>query len=110
MNKTTADLSAEQAAYWNGPGGEGWLAAYERIQRSLGEIGELVLAAAAPRPGEHVIDIGWRHRGHDDGAGPRRGTHRPCAGRRYLRDAGRCGALAPRRQRLLRRRRCRHPS
>src|SRR5689334_5776559 len=58
MNKTTTELSAEQAAYWNGPGGEGWLAAYERIQRSLSEIGEHVLAAAAPRPGEHVIDIG----------------------------------------------------
>jgi SAM-dependent methyltransferase len=56
--KSAAELSAEQAAYWNGPGGEGWLAAYDRIQRSLGEIGELVLSAAAPRPGEHVIDIG----------------------------------------------------
>ena len=33
--KTKDELAAEQAAYWNGPGGNGWLAAYERIQRSL---------------------------------------------------------------------------
>jgi SAM-dependent methyltransferase len=58
MNKSVAELAEEQTAYWKGPGGEGWLAAYERIQRSLGEIGELTLAAAAPRPGEHVIDVG----------------------------------------------------
>ena len=56
--KTTAELAAEQAAYWNGPGGDGWLAAYERIQRSLADIGDIGLAAAAPRHGEHVIDIG----------------------------------------------------
>jgi SAM-dependent methyltransferase len=56
--KTAADLAAEQAAYWNGPGGDGWLAAYERIQRSLGDIGDIGLAAAAPQHGEHVIDIG----------------------------------------------------
>ena len=56
--KTAAELAAEQAAYWNGPGGEGWLAAYQRIQRAIGEIGELGLRAAAARAGEHVIDIG----------------------------------------------------
>jgi SAM-dependent methyltransferase len=56
--KTAAELAAEQAAYWNGPGGEGWLAAYQRIQRAIGDIGELGLQAAAARAGEHVIDIG----------------------------------------------------
>jgi SAM-dependent methyltransferase len=56
--KTTSELAAEQAAYWNGPGGDGWLAAYERIQRSLADIGDIGLAAAAPQQGEHVIDIG----------------------------------------------------
>ena len=29
--KSTQELAAEQAAYWNGPGGKMWLAAYERI-------------------------------------------------------------------------------
>lgn len=56
--KTAAELAAEQAAYWNGPGAEGWLAAYQRIQRAIGEIGELGLQAAAARAGEHVVDIG----------------------------------------------------
>ncbi|HZX86522.1 MAG TPA: class I SAM-dependent methyltransferase, partial [Reyranella sp.] len=56
--KTAAELAAEQAAYWNGPGGEGWLAAYQRIQRAIGDIGDVGLAAAAPQRGEHVIDIG----------------------------------------------------
>ena len=56
--KTAAELAAEQAAYWNGPGGEGWLAAYQRIQRAIGDIGEIGLSAAAARTGEHAIDIG----------------------------------------------------
>ena len=56
--KSAAELAAEQAAYWNGPGGEGWLAAYQRIQRAIGEIGTLGLQAAAAHAGEHVVDIG----------------------------------------------------
>lgn len=56
--KTAAELAAEQAAYWNGPGGEGWLAAYQRIQRAIGGIGEIGLSAAAARSGEQAIDIG----------------------------------------------------
>ena len=44
--KSTADLAAEQAAFWNGPGGQGWLAAYHRIQRSLVDINRAVLAHA----------------------------------------------------------------
>ena len=49
--KTKSELAAEQAAYWKGPGGDGWLAAYERIQRSLADIGDIGLAAAAPQHG-----------------------------------------------------------
>ncbi|MCA0304247.1 MAG: class I SAM-dependent methyltransferase [Proteobacteria bacterium] len=56
--KPAAELAAEQAAFWNGPGGTGWLAAYERIQRSIAGIGDLALAAAAVRHGEHAIDVG----------------------------------------------------
>ncbi len=56
--KSAAELAAEQAAYWNGPGGEGWLAAYQRIQRAIGDIGQLGLSAAAAHAGEHVMDIG----------------------------------------------------
>jgi SAM-dependent methyltransferase len=53
-----SELAAQQAAFWNGPGGAGWLAAYERIQRSIADVGDLALAAAAPKHGEHAIDVG----------------------------------------------------
>lgn len=56
--KTKAELGAEQAAYWSGPGGQGWLAAYHRIERSIAAFSEALLRAAAAQPGERVIDIG----------------------------------------------------
>ena len=57
--KSTAELAAEQAAYWNGPGGQGWLATYhQRIERSIADLGKDALAAANARPGEHVVDVG----------------------------------------------------
>jgi SAM-dependent methyltransferase len=56
--KSITDLAAEQAAFWNGAGGKSWLAAYERIQRSIAGFGEAVLAGAAARPGESVLDVG----------------------------------------------------
>jgi len=56
--RTREELAAEQAAFWNGPGGQGWLAAYGRIERSIASFSEVVLAAAAARPGERAIDVG----------------------------------------------------
>lgn len=56
--KSPAELAAEQAAFWNGAGGAGWLAAYQRIERSLEPFTGPLLEAAAARPGEQVIDIG----------------------------------------------------
>ncbi|MBN9540858.1 MAG: class I SAM-dependent methyltransferase [Reyranella sp.] len=56
--KSAADLAAEQSAFWKGAGGQGWLAAYRRIQRSLVDINKAVLALAAARPGERLIDVG----------------------------------------------------
>ena len=56
--KTTAELAADQAAFWNGKGGRMWLAAYDRIQRSLQPYSEAALAAAAAKTGEKVLDIG----------------------------------------------------
>ena len=58
MSKSKAELAAEQAAFWNGPGGQGWLAAYGRIERSLVDINRDVLALAAVQSGEHVLDVG----------------------------------------------------
>ena len=56
--KTTEQLAAEQAAFWKGPGSKMWLAAYERIQRSVAGFGDAALAAANARPGEKVVDVG----------------------------------------------------
>lgn len=56
--KSAEQLAAEQAAFWNGPGGKMWLASYERIERTVTPFGEPALAAAAARPGERVLDIG----------------------------------------------------
>src|SRR5262245_54753253 len=56
--KSAAELATEQAAHWNGPGGQGWLAAYGRIERSLAPFSHVLLEAAGARAGEHVIDVG----------------------------------------------------
>jgi len=56
--KSPAELAADQAAFWNGPGGKMWLASYDRIQRSIAGFGDAVLAAAAGKPGEKVLDVG----------------------------------------------------
>ncbi|HLG48550.1 MAG TPA: methyltransferase domain-containing protein [Reyranella sp.] len=56
--KTREELAANQAAFWNGPGGKMWLAAYERIQQGIAGFGEAVLKAANAQPGERVLDIG----------------------------------------------------
>jgi len=56
--KSAGELAAEQAAYWNGPGGQGWLAAYARIERGFAEFAKVLLVVANARPGEHIIDVG----------------------------------------------------
>ncbi len=56
--KSTAELAAEQAAAWNGPVGQGWLASYARIERAIAEVGKIALAAASARSGERAIDVG----------------------------------------------------
>ncbi len=56
--KSKQELAADQAAYWNGPGGKMWLAAYERIQRGIADFGAVALEAANAQPGERAIDVG----------------------------------------------------
>ncbi|MFN4017568.1 MAG: class I SAM-dependent methyltransferase [Reyranella sp.] len=58
VTKSTAELAAEQAAHWNGAGGQGWLKAQARLDHSLVEIGRRVLALADAQPGETAIDVG----------------------------------------------------
>ena len=58
MTKSREQLAAEQADFWNGPGGKMWLAAHARIERGILGFGAAALDAAAVRPGEQVLDIG----------------------------------------------------
>jgi SAM-dependent methyltransferase len=50
--------NAQQIEYWNGPAGQRWSQAQDRIDHHLGLITETLMAFAAPRPGERVLDIG----------------------------------------------------
>jgi SAM-dependent methyltransferase len=48
----------EQRDFWNGPGGETWIAEQERLDRQLGPLGRAAMWALAPRTGEQVLDLG----------------------------------------------------
>ncbi|HEY1961539.1 MAG TPA: methyltransferase domain-containing protein [Rhizomicrobium sp.] len=50
--------NAQQIEYWNGPAGERWAKAQDQIDHHLGLITEVLMAFNAPKPGEHVLDIG----------------------------------------------------
>ncbi len=48
----------EQVEYWNGPGGERWAAAQDRIDHHIGLLTEALIEFAAPETGHRVLDIG----------------------------------------------------
>jgi SAM-dependent methyltransferase len=50
--------NSEQIAEWNGALGQRWVAMQQEIDRIVVPFGDAALKAAAPRPGERVIDIG----------------------------------------------------
>jgi SAM-dependent methyltransferase len=50
--------NADQVAYWNDKAGETWTTFQERIDAVFTPLTQAAIAAAAPAPGEHVIDIG----------------------------------------------------
>jgi SAM-dependent methyltransferase len=50
--------NSEQIAEWNGALGQRWVAMQEVIDRIVVPFGNAALKAAAPQPGERVIDIG----------------------------------------------------
>jgi SAM-dependent methyltransferase len=50
--------NAQQVEYWNGPAGERWAAAQDQIDHHLGLITETLMAFAAPKEGERILDIG----------------------------------------------------
>lgn len=51
-------FNADQLAFWNGPGGRGWVARQAHTDITLAPVSEAFLAFAAPRTGERVLDIG----------------------------------------------------
>jgi SAM-dependent methyltransferase len=48
----------EQRLYWNSDAGRAWVRRQERLDRQIAPHGERALAAAAPRTGERVLDVG----------------------------------------------------
>jgi len=50
--------NAEQIAEWNGVLGQRWVALRQEVDRIVIPFGAAALKAAAPQPGQHVIDIG----------------------------------------------------
>jgi SAM-dependent methyltransferase len=52
------EINADQLAFWNGPGGRTWVARQEHTDITLAPVTEALVAFAAPRVGERVLDIG----------------------------------------------------
>jgi SAM-dependent methyltransferase len=50
--------NSEQIAEWNGVLGQRWVAMRQEVDRIVAPFGEAALKAAAPQPGERVIDVG----------------------------------------------------
>lgn len=50
--------NAREIQYWNSEAARAWSERYEPIDRLMAGVTQFVLAAAAPQPGERVIDIG----------------------------------------------------
>jgi SAM-dependent methyltransferase len=47
-----------QREFWNSPATRAWADQHERMDRALADFTKQILEFAAPRPGEHVLDIG----------------------------------------------------
>jgi len=52
------EINAGMLAFWNGKGGDTWVARQEHTDITLTPVTDALLAFAAPRAGERVVDIG----------------------------------------------------
>lgn len=52
------EINADQLAFWNGIGGKTWVARQAHTDITLQPVTDALVAHAAPRAGEHVLDIG----------------------------------------------------
>ena len=50
--------NAAQIELWNGPSGRKWVAQQDALDRSLAQVTDVLLAAAAIQPGERALDVG----------------------------------------------------
>jgi SAM-dependent methyltransferase len=55
---TTEEINADMLAFWNGKGGHTWVARQEHTDITLAPVTDALLAFAAPRAGERVVDVG----------------------------------------------------
>ena len=53
-----AETDADQLAFWNGRGGHTWVERQAHTDLTLAPVSEALLALAAPRAGERVLDVG----------------------------------------------------
>ncbi len=51
-------FNADQRAFWDGAGGRTWVARQEHTDITLAPVSKALLALAAPRSGERVLDVG----------------------------------------------------
>ena len=52
------EINADMLSFWNGKGGHTWVTRQEHTDITLTPVTDALLAFAAPRPGERVVDIG----------------------------------------------------
>ncbi len=52
------EINADMLSFWNGKGGHTWVARQEHTDITLTPVTDALLAFAAPRSGERVVDIG----------------------------------------------------
>jgi SAM-dependent methyltransferase len=52
------EINADMLAFWNGNGGHTWVARQEHTDITLAPVTDALLAFAAPRTGERVVDVG----------------------------------------------------
>ncbi|MEJ2377447.1 MAG: class I SAM-dependent methyltransferase [Pseudolabrys sp.] len=55
---TAEEINADMLAFWNGKGGNTWVARQEHTDIALTPVTTALLTFAAPRAGERVVDIG----------------------------------------------------
>ncbi len=58
MAEQQTSTNSAQIEFWNSAASRAWADQHARMDRTLAELTEALLAFAAPQPGEHVLDIG----------------------------------------------------